>query len=128
MRTGPPADVGTTRLRGAIGYLSLIAVGVGGFFLVRHLGSALVAPPPGAGSDLFGTGDPGLRLDALMHVFIALAVIIVAARLLGAAFALLKQPAVIGEVIAGLLLGPSLLGRVAPDLAGFLLPAQIAPF
>jgi Kef-type K+ transport system membrane component KefB len=128
MKTAPPASAGTTRLRGAIGYVALIGLGVGGFFLVRHLGGGLVAPSPSAGGELFGTGDARLRLDALMHVFIALAVIIVAARVLGAAFALLKQPAVIGEVIAGLLLGPSLLGRVAPDLSAFVLPTQIAPF
>jgi Kef-type K+ transport system membrane component KefB len=127
MQAAPAHTDAPSRLRGAIGYLALLGLGVAGFFLVRHLGVALVAPPPATG-ELFGSGDTRLRLDALMHVFIALAVIIVMARLLGAAFALLNQPAVIGEVIAGLLLGPSLLGRVAPDLAAFVLPAQIAPF
>ena len=47
------------------------------------------------------------------HVLLALVLIIVAARLLGALFRRLQQPPVIGEVIAGILLGPSLLGRVA---------------
>jgi Kef-type K+ transport system membrane component KefB len=43
-------------------------------------------------------------------------------------FSRLHQPAVIGEVIGGILLGPSLLGRVAPSLANALLPASVAPF
>ena len=43
-----------------------------------------------------------------MHVLLALAVIIVVARTMGMLFKRFKQPPVIGEVIAGILLGPSL--------------------
>jgi Kef-type K+ transport system membrane component KefB len=39
----------------------------------------------------------------------------------------LRQPAVIGEVVAGILLGPSLLGRIAPDFQKVVLPPEIAP-
>ena len=38
-------------------------------------------------------------LDTLMHVLLALAVVIVTARLVGALFSKLKQPPVVGEVI-----------------------------
>jgi Kef-type K+ transport system membrane component KefB len=69
-----------------------------------------------------------VKVDALMHVLLALTVIIVTARVLGALFALAKQPAVIGEVLAGILLGPSLLGRIWPDASAFLLPPTVAPF
>lgn len=65
--------------------------------------------------------------DALFHVLLALAAVIVAGQLLGRALARLGQPPVIGEVLAGICLGPSLLGRVAPDVASFILPASIAP-
>jgi len=34
---------------------------------------------------------------------------------------------VIGEVIAGILIGPSLLGRVWPEASAFLLPAEVGP-
>ena len=34
----------------------------------------------------------------------------------------------VGEILAGLCLGPSLLGRFAPELQAFLLPASVAPF
>ena len=61
-------------------------------------------------------------------MLLALTVIIITARLVGAFFARLNQPAVIGEVVGGILLGPSLLGRIAPDAAAFLLPADAAPF
>ena len=66
--------------------------------------------------------------DVLLHLLLALVVIIVAARLLGVVFRYLKQPPVIGEVIAGLLLGPSLLGRVAPSISGYLFPSAVTPF
>src|SRR5207253_10990068 len=46
----------------------------------------------------------------------------------GRLFAYLGQPPVIGEVVAGIMLGPSLLGRVAPDVARYVLPAEVAPF
>jgi Kef-type K+ transport system membrane component KefB len=54
-----------------------------------------------------------------MFVMIDLAVIIMAARLFGAAAKKVGQPSVVGEIIAGVALGPSLLGliSIAPDTA-----------
>jgi Kef-type K+ transport system membrane component KefB len=49
-------------------------------------------------------------------------VIVAAARLLGALFQKIGQPPVIGEMVAGILLGPSLLGLVAPGVQTFLFP------
>jgi len=63
----------------------------------------------------------------LLSVLLALAVIIVTARIVGAIFSKLNQPAVIGEVVGGILLGPSLLGHFAPEAQAFLLPASAAP-
>jgi Kef-type K+ transport system membrane component KefB len=48
----------------------------------------------------------------LLELFIAF----VAAKLAGELFERLRQPAVIGELVAGIVLGPSLLGWVRPDL------------
>ena len=64
----------------------------------------------------------------LFSVLVALTVIMVTARLVGAIFKRLGQPAVIGEVVGGLLLGPSLLGRVSPEVAAVLLPGEAVPF
>ncbi|MEA2698268.1 MAG: hypothetical protein QOI66_2539, partial [Myxococcales bacterium] len=100
---------------------------IGGFYALRTLGRGLTAPAP-TSQDLFGIGDAKVKFDALLHVLLALAVVIVTARLLGTLFAKFRQPAVIGEVLAGILLGPSLLGRVAPQVSGYLLPANVAPF
>jgi Kef-type K+ transport system membrane component KefB len=51
-------------------------------------------------------------------------IILGAARLLGWLFRKLHQPRVIGEMLAGILLGPSLLGWAAPNLSAALFPAS----
>jgi Kef-type K+ transport system membrane component KefB len=60
--------------------------------------------------------------------FIAVAVVIVLARLLGMAAVAVGQPRVIGEVLAGIALGPSLLGAISPDVADALFPEDIIPY
>jgi Kef-type K+ transport system membrane component KefB len=57
-----------------------------------------------------------------------MAVILIAAKLLAAAFRSIRQPEVLGEMAAGILLGPSLLGRLAPGVMNGLFPgASLAP-
>jgi Kef-type K+ transport system membrane component KefB len=104
----------------------MISLGVGGFLIIRHFGAALTAPAASP-MEAFGSGVAKLKLDTLMHLFLALAVIITTARGLGAVFSRFGQPPVIGEVIAGLLIGPSLLGRLAPALSSYILPPPVAP-
>ena len=50
---------------------------------------------------------------------------IVTGLILAKCFAYFGQPPVIGEVVAGIVLGPSLLGS---ELSAFVLPPDIAPF
>lgn len=50
--------------------------------------------------------------------------IILVARLFGWICMKIKQPTVIGEMIAGIVLGPSLLGMYFPDFSGFLFPKE----
>src|SRR5262249_4682831 len=64
----------------------------------------------------------------LLDVLLALAVVVALGRALGVLFVRIGQPPVIGEVVAGILLGPSLLGRVAPNVAGYILPPHSAPY
>jgi Kef-type K+ transport system membrane component KefB len=53
--------------------------------------------------------------EILLPLLVQLAVIIVVARLFALAFRRLGQPAVVGEIVGGLVLGPSLFGRLFPD-------------
>ncbi|HZU35149.1 MAG TPA: hypothetical protein VFA18_04530, partial [Gemmataceae bacterium] len=59
--------------------------------------------------------------DALTHVLAALLAVLLTGRLLGLLLRCLGQPPVIGEVLGGILLGPSLLGQVWPEAAVFIL-------
>ena len=61
--------------------------------------------------------------DFSIHFFLQLAIIIATCRIVGwLGQKLLKQPQVVGEMIAGVLLGPSLLGLLFPDLQNAIFP------
>ncbi|MDH6311851.1 Kef-type K+ transport system membrane component KefB [Parabacteroides sp. PFB2-10] len=51
-------------------------------------------------------------------------VILLACRLFGWLFKLIGQPTVIGEILAGIILGPSILGHWFPEINGFLFPEE----
>ncbi|MGA2132886.1 MAG: cation:proton antiporter [Bryobacteraceae bacterium] len=58
----------------------------------------------------------------LFQLVLQIAVILVAARVVGFLFQKINQPQVMGEMVAGILLGPSLLGWVAPGVSAALFP------
>src|ERR1700733_8458439 len=59
-----------------------------------------------------------------MSSLLEIAVVLGAAHLLGLVFRWFGQPRVVGEMTAGILLGPSLLGWVAPGLFTHLFPSD----
>jgi Kef-type K+ transport system membrane component KefB len=61
-------------------------------------------------------------------VLVEVLVVIGLSRLVGLGFRYIKQPLVIGEIVAGIMLGPSLLGLVAPDVSAWLFPPAAVPF
>jgi Kef-type K+ transport system membrane component KefB len=90
--------------------------------LALHFGSALV-PAPREGiaaspSPPGGTSGPsfGLLLAQILAV-------LAATRACGLALRPFGQPPVVGEMLAGILLGPSFLGLLAPEAATALFPA-----
>jgi hypothetical protein len=58
-----------------------------------------------------------------IHFFLELAVILAACRLVGLVARRFGQPQVVGEMITGVILGPSLLGLVAPGVQQYLFPS-----
>ncbi|MEK6328018.1 MAG: cation:proton antiporter [Actinomycetota bacterium] len=66
--------------------------------------------------------------ETLAVFFLAVVVVMLAARLFGALAVRIGQPRVMGEVVSGITLGPTILGAVLPDLQGFLFPQDVLPF
>jgi Kef-type K+ transport system membrane component KefB len=83
--------------------------------------SAAVSDAGGAPAGGFGSLLENLR-HPLSLLLLQVIVIVVAARSVGAVFRWIHQPPVIGEMVAGILLGPSLLGMVAPGAQEYLFP------
>jgi predicted permease len=60
--------------------------------------------------------------NALSILLLQLVVIVIASRLVGKLFLMMRQPRVMGEIVAGIILGPSLLGQLSPNTMAFLFP------
>ena len=67
-------------------------------------------------------------MQTVILVLVEVLIVIGLSRLVGLGFRWIKQPLVIGEIVAGIMLGPSLFGWLAPDIATALFPAQAVPF
>jgi Kef-type K+ transport system membrane component KefB len=118
-------DGRTVSLRAGVGYGLMIGGAALAFLWICRLGAGSLAPSPAGVAPARAARVPAP--DALMHLLLALLVVILAARAVAALCRRWGQPPVIGEVIAGILLGPSVLGRLAPDVAGFLFPPAVIP-
>jgi Kef-type K+ transport system membrane component KefB len=68
-----------------------------------------------------------MATELLFHVLLALGVVVIAGRVFGLLVARVGQPPVIGETLAGILLGPSLLGALWPAGEAWLFPDAVTP-
>jgi len=117
---------------------------------VLHLGGTLTGPALDGAAPAVGTTVPAAHvpsggdaasaapsawsamqqdlLSSLEHplsrLFVQLVIIIAASQVMGKIFTLVGQPAVVGEMAAGILLGPSLFGLLAPAGFAFVFPAD----
>src|SRR5262249_30074125 len=110
-------------------YLIITSIAILGIVGLIHLGDNLPMPPPSIG-DTGQVAPPAVAhtsvptsgsiianatsslfqnsSSALGRLFLQLFIVIVAASIIGGLFTRIGQPAVVGEMIAGILLGPSL--------------------
>src|SRR5438876_4603483 len=124
-------------------YLLIVSIVGLGIFFVLHVGSQLPSPvsrlstepvaattPHSAdvsGSSFFASVESSLRQNAtnpLSRLFLQLFIIIGASGVVAWIFTRCGQPAVIGEMVAGILLGPSLFGLLAPNIFQFIFAAS----
>ena len=110
---------GTPSRRGRFGsgnraaIVALYAAMVAAFVVVLPLafrsGAGLRAPRADGGDPVVGAPATA-HGDVLWRLLLAAAVILIVARVVGALFQRFGQPHVVGEITAGILLGPSVLG------------------
>ncbi|MEX2195644.1 MAG: cation:proton antiporter [Thermoleophilaceae bacterium] len=75
------------------------------------------------------TAEKGREFGHLLAAFfIAVVVVMLAARFLGVVAVKVGQPRVMGEVTAGILLGPTLFGKVLPDAQAAIFPTDVIPY
>ena len=111
-------------------YLALLAVFGVGIWLILAAGAKLTRPTSSQSIEGTQSSSAARQQDAdqliprnpLSTLLLQIIVIIVIARLFGAVFRRLGQPPVMGEMVAGITLGPSVLGLVAPQVTAFLFP------
>jgi K+:H+ antiporter len=114
------------RLRTVLAYAAMIVAAVGLYLWIRAQGEGL-AHGVATGADAPRVSSGGER--TLARLLLSLALVTLATRVVGGLFRrFLRQPPVMGEIVAGLMLGPSLLGALWPEAQAFVLPADVAPF
>lgn len=102
--------------------LGPVLLGIG-IAAILHYGLQLQSPSVHPAGGAYGNGLQDNLQHPLAVLIVQIITVIGAAKLLGWVFRLCKQPAVIGEMLAGILLGPSLLGMTFPVVENFLFPA-----
>ena len=79
-------------------------------------------PVTGNNFDVFADSLNQNISDPLAVLLLQIIVIIAFARLFGFLFKKIRQPAVIGEIVAGIIMGPSIVGLFFPQINHFLFP------
>ena len=110
-----------------LGYVGMLAVVAVVLWALIALGGDL--KPPAAESA--GKKDPRSSINAdkvLWKLLLAGILILLSCRILGGLLKKIHQPQVIGEIIAGVLLGPSLLGAIWPSAFDFVFPPELMSY
>ncbi|MFZ1289815.1 MAG: cation:proton antiporter [Melioribacteraceae bacterium] len=63
-----------------------------------------------------------LSAEQITTFLVSISVMLFFAKLFGEIFSKLKQPSIIGEILAGIVLGPTILGMLLPEVSEFLFP------
>ncbi len=126
--------------RNAVFYLLLLLLSFGCFFFVVKQGQVLEAqkfesieqvststPTTSAENTFIAWKKAGAKLISGFHeplplLLLQIGVVIIATRIFGKLAVGIRQPFVVGEILAGILLGPSLFGFLFPEAYQFLFP------
>lgn len=121
-------------------YIALLSLSIVGLWLILSIGAEHVSPNVNASarnqaaeavSPVAGGGVVHALTAAIHHplslLLTQVIVIVLCARMCGLLLQRVGQPRVIGEILAGILLGPSLVGAVWPEFGHWIFPAESLP-
>jgi Kef-type K+ transport system membrane component KefB len=121
----------------ALGYSAVFAAFIGLMWLIVFKGKDLVPTYSGHSEKLSSPtvisangSEPAWNQliqnlnYPLSRLLLQVIVILVVARIFGLLAKRMRVQSVVGEMLAGIVLGPSLLGWVLPDVSGFLFPVE----
>lgn len=125
---------GFSDVRHYLPYFLLLLIFIGGIWLILTLGSGLtpvspatpvaVTAPPAADQVSF-TGVLWEHFRTPLSILLMQIIVILAmAGIFRRLFRWFRQPPVMGEMVAGIVLGPSVLGLISPQAMSFLFPAS----
>jgi Kef-type K+ transport system membrane component KefB len=105
-------------------YAALVGIPALALFAIVRVGETIVGPTRSlaATTTTAAVTPTGTTMPDVPLLLAQIIVILVAARIAGALVRGLGQPQVVGEMLAGIALGPSLLGAYAPAVAARLFP------
>ncbi|HEY1117832.1 MAG TPA: cation:proton antiporter, partial [Acidimicrobiales bacterium] len=110
---------------------AVYAVAIGGAIAIMlwllDLGRGLSAPRAATGEAGIEEGHVDTH-EVFWKLLLAIAVVIVAARLVGGLFRRFGQPQVVGEIVAGVILGPTVLGALWPAATDYVFNDDVMPF
>ncbi|HEY3871389.1 MAG TPA: cation:proton antiporter [Actinocrinis sp.] len=118
-RAERPGRKGTVRRYG-LAYALFVAVPIAAAVIVAAFSSHSLAHHAGSLAAQAST-------NAVDRVLVAVTAVVALAAACGALARRLGQPAVVGELVGGVALGPSLLGAIAPSLQHWLFPTTAMP-
>jgi Kef-type K+ transport system membrane component KefB len=111
-------------------YVSMLAAGVALEFVLLRVGARLQAPPAVGVPWHLAVGNAGhapAAVHPLAMTLLQIIVIIVCGQAVAWLLRGLRQPVVVGQIAAGILLGPSAFGAIAPDFFQRLFPPESIP-
>lgn len=106
-------------------YVLMLAGTASLLYGIIQLGTSCIAVTPQIHQSQ--THAPAPTNATLLHILLALTAVLLTTRCFGVLASLVKQPAVIGEIIGGIILGPTALGTFAPDITAYLFPPTTMP-
>ncbi len=108
-----------------IGYALMVIITVSLIAAILNFGGRLSPGAEAAAASPHAT--VAHHIDPLYNVLLALALILLLGRWMGKLCVYVGQPRVIGEMLAGIMLGPSLLGYFWPEATAYILPPAAQP-